>query len=306
MSYMNRFLYLLFYLAITNVSYSKNHFVSHDSSSVDTIALNKEEIPLLVWESKKTPKNSKKSPAIFYTPHQDDETLGMGASIAEAVRKGHPVYVILMTNGKNEGIKQLLNGEHFCDYHQEKHQFNLSDDAVIKARNDEYIAACKALGVHKIYIANNGAGYDESMGLESMSNQFFKTIKYFHLLHPLASHHSISGNCDPYNSKGDRMNAHRACANALNFIFSHNYTQNIRLYKDYVYYFPINQRTATFIKRVHRKDSKKRHLAFEEYNLFNPSIGRYAIGYQHSVWQLFNESYSSEYEYIDLLPTECK
>jgi hypothetical protein len=300
------FLCILMLFSFSKKSTSEIQIKKTSLSKKQITTLIKEEYPQLVWESQVPLKNKHKSPALFYTPHQDDETLGMGASIAEAVRKGHPVFVVLMTNGKNEGIKNLLNGNQVCEYHHEKHSFNLTDNEVIAARNAEFIAACKTLGVHKIFIANNGLGYDETIGLDSMSTNFFKTIEYFHLLYPNASHHTINGNCDPYNTKGDKMNAHRACANALNLIYSKNYTKNILLYKDYVYYFPKEERTATFIKKVHRKDLKKRQKACDEYNLYNPALGRYAIGYQHSVWQLFNESYSSEFEYIDLISTECK
>jgi tetratricopeptide (TPR) repeat protein len=109
-----------------------------------------------------------------------------------------------------------------------------------------------------------------------------------------------------YMKKGDRMNAHRACANALELLYASDSSINIYLYKDYVYYFPKEERTASFIKKNKKRDTKKKHKAFDEYNLFDPTKGRYAIGYQHSVWELFNNSYSSEYEYIDLLPLECK
>ena len=264
------------------------------------------EIPALIWESKKQPNAFNAPPAIFYTPHQDDETLAMGSSIAESVRKGHPVYVVLLTNGDNPSTNAILNGTTKCEFHNTNHNFNLSNQDFINARNAEFLAACKALGVHKVFISNNGKGFDETIGLENLNLKFFETISFFSSQYTLASHHSISGNCDPYNKKGDRMNAHRACANALQLLYNLDSTKNIYLYKDYVYYFPKEERTASFIKKNKKRDTKKKHKAFEEYNLFDPTKGRYAIGYQHSVWELFNNSYSSEYEYIDLLPLECK
>ncbi len=264
------------------------------------------ETPKLIWEYDKKSHNFKKPIAIFYTPHQDDETLAMGASIAEYVRKGYPVYVVLLTNGDNNSTITILNGTTKCEFHETYHDFKLSRQDFIDARNAEFLAACKALGVHKVFIANNGKGFDETIGLENMNFKFFETISFFSNQYPLASHHSISGNCDPYNKKGDRMNAHRSCANALQILYSNDSTKNIYLYKDYVFYFPEEERRATFIKKNKKRDTQKKHKAFEEYNHFDPSNGRYAIGYQHSVWELFNNSYSSEYEYIDLLPLECK
>ncbi len=268
--------------------------------------LEEKEMPSLIWESEKQFNVFNKPPAIFYTPHQDDETLAMGASIAESVRKGYPVYVVLLTNGDNPSTNAILNGITKCSFHNTNHNFNLTNQDFINARNAEFLAACKALGVHKVFISNNGKGFDETIGLENMNLKFFETISFFGTQYPLASHHSISGNCDPYNKKGDRMNAHRACANALQLLYASDSSKNIYLYKDYVYYFPKEERTASFIKKNKKRDTKKKHKAFEEYNLFDPTKGRYAIGYQHSVWELFNNSYSSEYEYIDLLPLDCK
>ena len=168
------------------------------------------ETPKLIWESNKTIKKFKKPTAIFYTPHQDDETLAMGSSIAEYVRKGHPVYVVLLTNGDNNSTITILNGKTKCEFHETYHDFKLTTQDFIDARNAEFLAACKALGVHKVYIANNGKGFDETIGLENMNLKFFETMSFFSTQYPLASHHSISGNCDPYNKQGDRMNAHRS------------------------------------------------------------------------------------------------
>lgn len=38
-------------------------------------------------------------PAIFYSPHQDDEAIAMGGAIYEHVSVGRPVYLVLLTNG---------------------------------------------------------------------------------------------------------------------------------------------------------------------------------------------------------------
>lgn len=259
----------------------------------------------LIWSSKKQPKFNSDKPIIYYTPHQDDETLAMGASIAESARKGKTVYVVLMTNGKNEGIKAILNGEVKCNFHDTFHHFNLTDTDVIHARNLEFIAACKRLGAHKVFISNNGQGYDESIGLDSMSHYFFKTMEFFANQFPEAKHNTISGNCDSYDHEGHRVDAHRACANALQLLYNQGKTKKINLYRDYIFYFPVEQRHAGINKKLNKKDIKKRQKACDEYNYYNPVEGRYAIGYQHSVWDLFNNSYSSTFEYVDTTQVNC-
>ena len=64
--------------------------------------------PLLVWISSRHPEKRNSTPAIYYSPHQDDETIGMGASIAEQVRLGRPVYVVLLSRGDNENMLNYL------------------------------------------------------------------------------------------------------------------------------------------------------------------------------------------------------
>ena len=46
-------------------------------------------------------------PAVFFTPHQDDETLFMGAAIIQHVRAGRKVYVVLLTNGGASAVSSL-------------------------------------------------------------------------------------------------------------------------------------------------------------------------------------------------------
>lgn len=44
-------------------------------------------------------------PAIFYTPHQDDESLGMAGAIVEHIEAGRPVFLVLLTDGKPSACK---------------------------------------------------------------------------------------------------------------------------------------------------------------------------------------------------------
>lgn len=47
------------------------------------------------------PPSAEASVVIFYSPHPDDETLGMGQAIARYVRAGWQVYVALLTDGED-------------------------------------------------------------------------------------------------------------------------------------------------------------------------------------------------------------
>ena len=263
------------------------------------------ELPLLVWNSPNQPYAAYSSPVIFYTPHQDDETLGMGSSIAANVREGKPVYVVLFANGGGSSALNILNGESFCWQHMTTHHFNLSKKDFINARNAEFIAACKALGVHRIYIANNGAGWDESIGLGKMTAKFKDLVLFFHAQFPKASHNFISGNCD-VNPHEDRQNAHRAGAIAIHQLYNAKTITDIQLHKVYVYYFPSKQRTSNWEVPVSYPDMLTRQKACDQYGYFNPAEGRYAIAYLHSVVDLFINSLLSGYDYVDYTQNDCQ
>ena len=72
------------------------------------------------------------STVLFFTPHQDDETITMGAAIRHHLEYGHDVYVVLMTDGGASGAR-AKTGLNVYDF--------------IDARVDEMTRACRQLGV---------------------------------------------------------------------------------------------------------------------------------------------------------------
>ncbi len=306
---------LIYIITLLIISYScKNKIVNHKPIFIKTIKseitkqyqLNNENAsPFLVWSSKKQPNPSTLPPVIFYSPHQDDETIGMGASIAEHVRIGRPVYVVLFTNGASSSAIDILNGKEKCSFHKAFHHFNLTLEDFINARNNEFIAACKKLGVHRVYIANNGKGFDESMGLKNMIIRFKKLILYFQNQYPNISHKLVSGNSD-YSRSGENCNiysksdAHRAGDIAVNKLYNLGVVKDVRLYKIYIFSscYKESERTSNWEKPISNSDLLRKQKACKEYKFYKPEEGRYAIGYYHSVWEYFSNTYSSKYEYI--------
>lgn len=53
------------------------------------------------------PASATLGPAVFFTPHQDDETLFMGAAIVQHIRAGRKVYVVLLTDGGASAVSAL-------------------------------------------------------------------------------------------------------------------------------------------------------------------------------------------------------
>ena len=89
---------------------------------------------------------------IFFAPHQDDELVTMGIEIAASVREGADVYVVLCTDGSRSRIRESLSDGSFCPKCNTHHLFPLSPEEFVRARDTEFFASCKALGVKKDHI----------------------------------------------------------------------------------------------------------------------------------------------------------
>lgn len=88
-------------------------------------------------------------PAIFFVPHQDDETLTMGASIIEHLFAGRQVYVVLVGDGTATSVTGKLCKESTSGGKAELAKFCASDGPrlVGEARDREFAAAVNRLGV---------------------------------------------------------------------------------------------------------------------------------------------------------------
>lgn len=261
------------------------------------------ELPLLVWENQNQPDPLKVRPAIFYTPHQDDETIGMGAAISEHSREGRPVYVVLLTNGMNY---------HMLAWIRKKYNQAANMQDVIDARNREFIAACIELGAHRIYIANRGKGYnDETIGQCASANwnqtkkSFKRTMYYFEKKFPGASHKTISGNCDSYNKQGKKIPSHQAAASALHDLYNMGLISDARLYRVYCFYYiePSPDKSCNYFSPVSELDKKIKQQAINQYRYKNPDEKRYGLGYW-SVHSLFNNAWDANYEYVDFIESD--
>lgn len=76
------------------------------------------------------------SPAIFYSPHQDDESIGMAGAIREHKEAGRSVHLVLLTNGINQGLLDIMNGANgpcplAANCRQPDHALGLSMDDMI-------------------------------------------------------------------------------------------------------------------------------------------------------------------------------
>lgn len=49
-------------------------------------------------------------PAVYFVPHQDDETLSMSVDILRHIAAGRETHIVLFTDGGNTGARYVING----------------------------------------------------------------------------------------------------------------------------------------------------------------------------------------------------
>ena len=241
------------------------------------------------------------TPAIFYSPHADDEAIGMAGAMQEQKAAGRPVYLVLLTDGVNPALLDIMNGATRCKWHRTHHRFNLTMEQMMWARKIEFIASARQLQVDKLFILNDGRGWDDRepyTDYNGFVSRIIGAIKHFEQQFPGAAHRLASGFLDA-SPEGGRNPTHRACWDAALMLRPN--IADFRFYRVYVYYAEPAKRQAQ--SRLRLKNSwqavKQRSLA--EYQLFIPAANRYALGY-HSVPKLMDNAAGDIYEYFDLLP----
>jgi hypothetical protein len=280
-------IYYFFILIIVNACVEDKSFKRFEPAKFP-FQKNKDVGAKLVWSKKY---NNTMDPVIFFSPHQDDETIGMGASIAALARKNIPVFVVLITNGAN--VEQLKIVQ--------KTFSNAGMQDLIDARNAEFLAACKTLGVHRVYIANHGSGYDENIPPDSLEKKIKGEMELFYSQFPTSKMNTVSGNCDSYNETCSKMSTHQVCANALHTLYSEGKVKEANLYRVYCYYWKglSCDKVCKKVKKVIFKDKVTRQNAINQYKLINYKLKRFGLAYHHSVGTLFDNSWNSKFEYLD-------
>lgn len=138
-------------------------------------------------------------PAIFYSPHQDDETLSYAVDIIKHLRAGRRVIVVLYTDGKGSFVQDVLNRKidpntgnpyssaYWGGYHSPTREgyTPLTDDDFSKARTDEFKSACAQLGVLPEDIITD---FVDAFNIENVKT----LIRKYEALYPSASHKAMS------------------------------------------------------------------------------------------------------------------
>ena len=84
---------------------------------------------------------------LYFAPHQDDELNNCGMSIIRDVGSGAKVSCVLCTDGGASGARRMLCDGKDCSLHPGRHLFSLSREEFAAARDREFAASCRELGV---------------------------------------------------------------------------------------------------------------------------------------------------------------
>lgn len=245
------------------------------------------------------------APAIFYSPHQDDEAIAMAGGICQHKAAGRTVYLVLLSDGSpSTRMQNILLGRVVCPLHGYRHSefSNWTIDQIIWARKMEMICSARQLGVDKLFIIDHGQGLDDNEDYASKVNQVKTTVRTFDARYPGADHKLISGQFEQ--SSGYAHPTHAACWEAAVQLSSAGEmaSSQFRFHRVYEYYKEEASRTSNYYQLALTNEwQAAKQSALDEYKTWDPPRGRVAFGH-HSVSALIDAAYGDAREYIDRLP----
>lgn len=83
----------------------------------------------------------------YFPPHQDDELTNFGVSIIKDVDAGRRAVCVLCTDGGASGVRSVLGDGRGCHLHSGKHVYPMSREEFSAARDREYRACCREMGL---------------------------------------------------------------------------------------------------------------------------------------------------------------
>lgn len=197
---------------------------------------------------------------IFFTPHQDDETLAMGPSVRRHLEAGHDVHVVLMTNGVNSAVRPSTG---------------LSPTDFIAARDDEMFRASRQLGVRTANTHVSALRVDD--GTLTVDEAEAIMTEYF-TAYPGAWCKSYS-NLPATGRHVDHVTAGQAAVN----LYKSGVVTNLRLYVEpwlQSAFHTANPTVGLIAERGANPPSAAVLRAFDEYKLVDTVGGKYGIGYK--------------------------
>ena len=161
-----------------------------------------------------------KSKVVFYVPHQDDEVLYYGQTIMKAIKEkgANNVFVVMITDGAGSALAtkadikaKLVDSKLLSNKNASEAE---TKAAFSKARDNEYMAACLALGLPKSNILfNDVSGKTRLKDGKVVAADVKATMNYFEEKYKGDVTHIT------YTFKFDYHKDHRALGTALNELY---------------------------------------------------------------------------------------
>ncbi|MER6915978.1 PIG-L family deacetylase [Streptomyces sp. NPDC000594] len=252
------------------------------------------------------------APAIFYSPHQDDEAIGMAGSIMEHKAAGRPVYLVLVTRGENDGLLNYMNAGNcpaftnraLCSapghYHNLGWVPNRVDslkDPVVIARTAEFMASAQALGVDRVInLRLTDSAYGSTAEYNSLVSRIKTNILSLNDLYPGASHKFAAGWLDGNST-------HKACSDAA--YLARRDVGDLRFNHIYAYVqrpVPDRGNGANYVLNIGSSWMSAKRRSILAYNTWDPARKLYSLGY-HSVPTWLENAYADPREFVYTLPS---
>ncbi len=208
---------------------------------------------------------------IFYSPHPDDETIGMGQAIRRCVDAGYNVQLVCLTDG--------VTSRSYEGYYRKNPRLwrDLDHNGVKGDRGDfglerrlEFTRAARALGVPESRIAFCGmaASNDPHRKDFISSDRITEIMRSYEALHPGALHVTVMKHTDgDPDGPGDyyAQAEHTAACDAL-LRLARTSRFRAEFYKVYVYDLPKSRRWAPVVEVDARAHPAKRKALFDGYD----------------------------------------
>jgi len=210
---------------------------------------------------------------VFYSQHQDDETLFAGSAIVDAIEAvgAENVYLVLVTDGDESGV---FTSSRYANLTLEEKTF---------LRNNEFKAAVDRLGVideNIIYLNLPEKSFNETVVID--------TMLYFETTFKSVTHITHS-------YKYDYHNQHLKTGNLLYYLYKDGFIKDCRFFarKELL---PSDKNNKLLIESIADNENEKNKviLACNEYKLDNKDMIREGIGYK-SVQSLFDQLLADKY-----------
>ncbi|MFB7333126.1 hypothetical protein FNH09_00105 [Streptomyces adustus] len=252
-------------------------------------------------------------PAIFYAPHQDDDAIGLAGSILEHKAAGRPVYLVLVSNGRNPDLAVRMNADpcplttwatpHPCAAGG-RHNLSWPTDGtsmIVAGRTAEFMASAKAVGVDKVInfkVVDDG--FDSTSAYNKLVDRIDAKVRALAAQYPGASHKFTAGWLE-------HTETHKACSDVAYRLMNDGTISDVRFNHVYAYERPLDQRAngAAYVLDIPSAHMTKKRNAMYAYNTWDPSRNLYALGY-HSVPELLEAAHADPREFVYTLPSDYR